>query len=131
MFLFSFSEQSSASPSADMAAETRVTGSRGAGSGGAHELLPELSSRGLGRELVLGPAVAAIAAHFRPRTAAYWEIWLDGDEISKLSRIRLTAGTGELLVMAACSTTAALAAVTIDEDSRAVVGGILDPDDGL
>lgn len=32
-----------------------------------------------GRERVLGPAVAAIAAHFRPRTAAYWEIWLDGD----------------------------------------------------
>ncbi|MBS1836543.1 MAG: NADPH-dependent assimilatory sulfite reductase hemoprotein subunit [Actinobacteria bacterium] len=32
-----------------------------------------------GREHVLGPAVAAIAAHFRPKTAAYWEIWLDGD----------------------------------------------------
>lgn len=32
-----------------------------------------------GRERVLGPAVAAIAAHFRPRTSAYWEIWMDGE----------------------------------------------------
>jgi len=32
-----------------------------------------------GRQAVLRPAVEAIAAHFRPRTEAYWEIWIDGD----------------------------------------------------
>ena len=32
-----------------------------------------------GRQTVLRPAVQAIADHFRPRTSAYWEIWIDGE----------------------------------------------------
>ena len=44
----------------------------------------------------LRQAVTAVVPHAEPTKS--------GDEISKLSRIRLTAGTGELLVMAACST---------------------------
>ena len=32
-----------------------------------------------GRQAVLRPAVQAIADHFRPRTSAYWEIWIDGE----------------------------------------------------
>lgn len=32
-----------------------------------------------GRQEVLGPAVAALVARFRPRTRAYWELWVDGE----------------------------------------------------
>ncbi|MFV0309345.1 MAG: NADPH-dependent assimilatory sulfite reductase hemoprotein subunit [Desertimonas sp.] len=32
-----------------------------------------------GRQAVLGPVVNEIAAYFKPRTTAYWEIWVDGE----------------------------------------------------
>jgi sulfite reductase (ferredoxin) len=32
------------------------------------------------RQLVLQPLLAAVVARFRPRTGAYWELWIDGDK---------------------------------------------------
>jgi sulfite reductase (ferredoxin) len=32
------------------------------------------------RQAVLRPLVAELVARFRPRTAAYWELWVDGDK---------------------------------------------------
>ena len=66
-------------------------------------------------ELVVGlralrQAIAAVVPHAEPTKT--------GDEISKLSRVRITAGKDELLVMATNSVTVAMAAVEIEEDSR-------------
>src|SRR6478609_10189460 len=56
MMLFSFSEQSSASPSADMATEDQGDGAsvRDERSAGSQELLPDLGAGCLRRKLVLG-----------------------------------------------------------------------------
>jgi hypothetical protein len=58
----------------------------------------------------LRKALASVVPHSEPTKT--------GDEISHLSRVRLSATKDELLVMATNSTTAALAAVAIEEDSR-------------
>lgn len=59
----------------------------------------------------LRQAIASVVVHAEPTKT--------GDEISKLSRVRVTAGKDELLFAATNTVTTALAAVTIDEDSRA------------
>lgn len=61
----------------------------------------------------LRQAIASVVMHAEPTKT--------GDEISKLSRVRITAGQSEMLLAATntTTTTTALAAVTIDEDSRA------------
>ncbi len=61
-----------------------------------------------GRERILGSTVAAIARHFRPRTAAYWEVWLDGEPAVSAhpETPDLTAATG---VTAGDSATSAVA----------------------
>ena len=59
----------------------------------------------------LRQAITAVVPHAEPTK--------NGDEISSLSRVRFVAAKTELLVMATCTHTSALAAVPIDEDSRA------------
>jgi hypothetical protein len=56
-------------------------------------------------------AVAAVTPHAEPTKT--------GDEINHMSRVRLTAAKSELLLAAGNSITTALAAVPIEEDSRA------------
>lgn len=56
-------------------------------------------------------AITAVTPHAEPTKT--------GDEISHMSRVRLTAAKNELLVAAGNSITTALAAVPIEEDSRA------------
>lgn len=56
-------------------------------------------------------AIAAVVPHAEPTKT--------GDEISSLSRVRFVAAKDELLLAATCTHTTALAAVRIEEDSRA------------
>jgi sulfite reductase (ferredoxin) len=41
-----------------------------------------------GRQAVLRPAVQRIAAHFRPHTTSYWELWVDGERAVTAEPIR-------------------------------------------
>jgi hypothetical protein len=59
----------------------------------------------------LRAAIAAVVPHAEPTKT--------GDEISSLSRVRFIAAKDELLLAATCTHTTALAAVRIEEDSRA------------
>lgn len=60
----------------------------------------------------LRQALSSVVVHAEPTKT--------GDEVSEMSRVRLTAATSELLVLAANEAgTAALAAVPIESDSRA------------
>jgi sulfite reductase (ferredoxin) len=38
-----------------------------------------------GRQHLLEPTVQAIASHLKPRTTAYWELWVDGEKAASLS----------------------------------------------
>lgn len=60
----------------------------------------------------LRQALAAVIPHAEPTKT--------GDEVNAQARVRLVAAKGELFVMATCTATSALAAVTIDQDDRKV-----------
>ncbi len=55
-------------------------------------------------------ALSSVVPHAEPTKT--------GDEVSPLARVRLVLGRDELLVMATCTSTTALAAVDIESDSR-------------
>ena len=48
------------------------------------------------RQAVLRPLVAELVARFRPRTSAYWELWVDGDKAATAEpRVAIGGGDGE------------------------------------
>jgi sulfite reductase (ferredoxin) len=47
------------------------------------------------RQLVLRPLVDALVRRFRPRTAAYWELWVDGERAVTAEPVAVGGGDGE------------------------------------
>jgi sulfite reductase (ferredoxin) len=47
------------------------------------------------RQLVLRPLVAALVRRFRPRTSAYWELWVDGEKAVTAEPVAVGGGDGE------------------------------------
>jgi sulfite reductase (ferredoxin) len=47
------------------------------------------------RQVVLRPLVAALVRRFRPRTAAYWDLWVDGEKAVTAEPVAIGGGDGE------------------------------------
>ncbi len=47
------------------------------------------------RQAVIEPLVDAIVARFRPQTAAYWELWVDGERAVTAEPLPVAGSTGE------------------------------------